>query len=222
MTYGRTSSTLRLLFSAAFLFALTACGGGTPDEEAPELTWDKQQTADPITSDITYSGTVEAEANVKLQIGENDPEDVLLSGTTWSVLVPLSSLQEGPNTISVTATDSRGNTKVIRYTVVRDIEMPTLTSPAQGATIPDRKEVRLVFNEKVTISSADGITATDPAGSVVNGKAVVDPANSTTVVWTPVSPLLPNQSYILKINLTVKDAAGNPWTADERGFATGS
>ena len=127
-------------------------------------------------------------------------ETVPAGGGTVSGTVPLA--DEGPNTITVSASDASGNTGGTSIEVIRDTTAPavTVTSPAYGAVVGDGPV-------GVTVEVAD-LTAVslDVAGDV-SGLA---PGGGTVTVSVEL------ESGANDIVVTATDAAGNTKTLTHR------
>jgi parallel beta-helix repeat protein len=134
------------------------------------------------------------------------------SGTTsWSINSV--TLQNGTNTITVTARDAAGNTATDTLTVsytIPDTTPPTVSSvsPANGTTNASTSSaITATFSEIMSASSINASTFT------VNGVTGSISVNGSSATFTPSSTLASSTSYTVTIvggTSGVKDAAGNP------------
>jgi len=108
---------------------------------------------------MTVSGTVSDAMNVSVSLNGNKPQLAALSGTSFTATVILRS---GLNTISVTATDTVGNTSgSVKRTVIYDDQKPavSIATPSEDLT---SAQSSMVVQGKVT----DSLTACTAAMSV--------------------------------------------------------
>jgi hypothetical protein len=146
-----------------------------------------------------------------------------LCGHTWSV--SSIRLAKGTNLIKVSAFDSAGNLgrKQIVVTRLPDTFPPVVLStiPVSGANaVATNSSLSIRFNEVMepaTISSAT-ILLKDSAGNPVSGSVSY---GALVATFTPLTPLLGQANYTVRINESVKDTSGNAMAAPfSWGFKT--
>jgi RHS repeat-associated protein len=174
-----------------------------PDTKAPDLT--VSQPADDSTTDSTstdVSGTVtdtgvNASGVASLTVNGAAAQ---FNAQTGSFTFPNVALTLGPNTITVRATDQKGNeaVKVVHVTRVHppDTQPPTLTitSPADGVTVPD---------ETITVTGTATDEGVNPAGvSTVTVNGVAASYDATTHVWSAANVALNEGANIITVVAT--------------------
>ena len=181
-----------------------------PDTKAPDLTVSEpadDSTTDSTTTDV--SGIV-----TDTGVNASGVAGVTVNGTaaqvnaqTGSFTFPGVALTLGQNTITVRATDHKGNeaVKVIHVTRVHppDTRPPTLavTSPADNTTVPD---------ESVTVTGTatdDGVNAAGVSTVTVNG--VVASYDATTHVWSAANVALNEGANTITVVATDSAPAAN-------------
>ena len=140
------------------------------------------------------------------------------AGGSWSV-TPGANLADGTYTAQAEQSDTAGNTgksAARTFTVDSIAPVPSITSPAQGATSDD---------QTVTISGSAGSGAGDATTVTVkifnaSGAQVqsIDGARASDGSWSVVTQTLPVGSYTARAQQS--DAAGNTGTSTARGFST--
>jgi len=160
---------LPLLTLGCLFSALAGCGNSNKDLSAPNLTLNSlfaQNMNSTGTSsflvqggDLNLSGTVEAGAETKIEINSEGAKTVTVVGETWSYLVPNDDLEEGANTIMVSAKDDAENQTTITFSVTKDTTGPEVTldqfitpEPTGTQTIAGTVET----GSLVTVSINDG------------------------------------------------------------------
>ncbi len=146
----------------------------------------------------TISGTAEAGASVIVTIdGAPQPPVIAAADGTWSITSP--TLDGGPHTVSVVATDAAGNASTAATTTFTvDIAAPAvaLVAPLDGATLDD---------------STPTISGTAEAGASV--VVTIDDEPQPPVIaaadgtWSITSPTLDDGSHTVSVIAT--DAVGN-------------
>ena len=186
-----------LVTAVLLLFLLTACGE-SPDEAAPALTFDPGPTfADAGMTPLSLSGSVDPGAAIRVERrpASDAPVVVGLGGLDeegmqrWEALLPLA---EGNNVIIVTAADSRGNSRIIRRTVVHASEVAIAPEPS-NAPIPVPENIQVTFARAVEEADDLIVVASVPGTTVQDG---------LTFTWTPDNPLEGGKSYV--VNLTAR------------------
>lgn len=122
---------------------------------------------------------------------------------TWSIPNPQVALATGAQTITITATDTAGNSATDTITVTRDNTNPslTVTTPATSTSYTTAGTAALAG----TASDASGITLVQYQ---VNGGALISASGTTT--WSVASATLPSTTN--NINIIATDGAGNTTT----------
>lgn len=161
-------------------------------------------TVTPVTSPTNVSSQTisgDREGNATVTVSANSPVIVGVisypSPSTWQCSI--SNLAEGPNTLTVTATDALGNTNSVSATIALDTVSPTVTiapvsSPVNAAT--------------QTISgtrSSDALISVNAAGSRIIGFSYPTPTS-----WSCTLTLAEGNNLI---TVTAKDGAGNSSSA---------
>jgi hypothetical protein len=125
----------------------------------------------------------------------------------------------GDNAITVTATDSAGNTasRTIVVTRVPETTPPTVvsTSPLAGATdVPVTAAVTVTFSEAMDAATVNFLTMTlkDPQNNAIDASVSYD-ATSKQARLTPSSQLGFNTPYTVTVSTGVRDASGNALAA---------
>jgi hypothetical protein len=130
-----------VLLAAAGLALLTACGGGNEDVNPPEITLlpsPPNQIVSPTQN--PYDGQPPFNSPpLPVEVTVSDPmATVTIETTPASILQPnpvltppdisfsLANLEQGANTVTVTANDSRGNTNALSFSIVLDTTAPVL------------------------------------------------------------------------------------------------
>jgi len=109
------------------------------DHSAPVITFTSPTPADlsyTAQANATITGTLNKPGTVKVTVNTNTPVDAVMTGNGFSAPITLAL---GPNTISVTATDTAvpvANTATVQRTVTFDNNSPevAITDPAQAIT----------------------------------------------------------------------------------------
>lgn len=151
---------------------------------------------------MTVTGTASDSGSGLESVTVNGAEAVV-SGGAFSAGV---TLQEGANTVTVTATDRVGHTTTVTRSVLCDTQKPVLTlvSPAEGWIGTNTPTVIFQATDEA------GGAGVDPGSIVVELDGVVQTSGVTVsgadIVFIPSSPLSDGQHVI---TVTVRDRAGN-------------
>ncbi|MBD2843899.1 S-layer homology domain-containing protein [Paenibacillus sp. IB182496] len=150
-------------------FSITVEDDIKPD--APIIT--DPAEGDYTTATPTITGTAEPDSTVAITIDEGTPANETAGGSgNWSH-TPAAALGQGAHTVSATATDAAGNVSDASATVSFMVDtvspaQPTITAPADGATVTTKKPA-------ITGTTEDGTTVTvaldggTPQAATVNG-----------------------------------------------------
>jgi len=143
------------------------------------------------------TGTMESDATVAISVTNPVTASAAsyLTSTTWASTI--SSLQEGANSIGVTATDASGNTANAETSITYSAA-PQVSS----ATYVDTTHVDVAFNEAVT--GATTKTYYTIAGLTVESVALKE-ANTYTLTT---SDMTPGESYTVVVSSLIVDANG--------------
>ncbi len=124
--------------------------------------------------------------------------------------------------ISTAVTDENGNAMAVDYvwtftTTADDIQPIVIsTVPASGDTnVATNRKIVAYFNEAMTASTitSASVLVTGPGTAVVAGTVSYDSTNQS-VTFDPDVALATGTTYTVRITVAVKDAAGNPMSAD--------
>ena len=129
------------------------------------------------TGNVTVSGTAEANSTVEIFDNGNSIGTVTATGGNWSKA--LTGVVDDSHSYTAKATDAAGNTSTVSNTrtVVVDTVKPnaTITTPAEGANIPQNQTVNADYS---CSDSGSGIKTTGGCvGTVANG----NPINTSTL-----------------------------------------
>ncbi len=222
---------LMVVFGTGFLFA--GCGSEgditPPDlnaeiraitedgpEEGVEFQFPTRFTA------FRLFGTVEEGATVTVQVSPST--DVTIdsfgpSGGTWETDLAFPASTQSYS-VTITATDAAGNSRVLRNTFVIDFTSPTVVGHAVSE-IAGKKVLVVTFSETVrgstlTTGSAEStLLVTDAQGNPVLGilkpQTTPEPGVQDTVIVTfePETPFAPDAAYNLAVRTGIADLAGN-------------
>ena len=147
--------------SNSFVLTATAVGGGTTqrvhrivrDSTSPQITVQQPSSGAVVAaSPLAVSGIA---SDAHLQSVTVDGITATLDGASFSAAVALT---EGASTVTVSATDSVGNSSQATFDVTLDTGLPTLQITESGAALPDGA----VFNRSVTpvITASDATAIT--------------------------------------------------------------
>ncbi len=175
--------------------------------------------------DVLVSGTAEPNSIVNVTFLDQNNNFVTAQVTTngagvWTLLgneADISGLDDGPITVSATATDAAGNTSpaaTTNITLDNDIPLPpTIDTPIEGDNIVDADEDQdVLVSGTAEPNSVVDVTFTDQNNNTVTAQALTNALG----VWT----LLGNEADItnldngtIAVSATATDAAGNTSTA---------
>ena len=176
----------------------TATGSITLDTVVPSVSLNSVTSPTNVTSQ-TITGSVEAGATVSVATNSAASDGAAtVSGTSWSYTI--TGLVAGANGITITATDTAGNTATATGSITLDTTAPTVslnavTSPTKltSQTITGTVETGATVNVATNTAASDGAATVTGATWSYTIAGLVDGVNSVTV--------------------TATDAAGNTATA---------
>ncbi len=155
---------------------------------------------------ITVSGTVEGGTGIALTV---NGQPATVTGASYEATgIPLN---EGPNTLTVRATNASGKQGVATAAVAFDDVAPAVQSmtPADGSyDVPLATVVRIVFSEPIDPASfSSGVSIAPDGAGPIAGKWTLDTATATFV---PDAGLPGKTSLTATVSAAVADLAGNP------------
>ncbi len=178
-----------VLISVIILLGLVACGDeGDTTSPALSLDQDPEAILSPVfVPQVELGGAVEPGATLELSLNSGDEEAVENINGVWSVVVE--GLVPGSNTISITATDDRGNNRTLILAVVYQvIAIDHFVTP----TPDDQQVIGGTLGEGVPLPVVESDTTAVVSGLSVNG-----------TVWTGTVSGLVEGSYTLTAKVTV-------------------
>ncbi len=189
-----------LIFMLAVL-SIAGCGSSENDETPPAVSIQPVPSPTTLTA-LTLSGTVEAGAKVEVTISSEATVGAIVrpSATTWETA--LSGLAEGVNTLTVTATDDIGNSRLLVFSIIVDTLPPSVTIEQFITPLPSG----IVQTIGGTVETGAFVTVADSAGASLC-EAVVDGD-----IWTcHINGLLSDTT----LEVTAADALNNAQTVNQ-------
>ncbi|GJD92176.1 hypothetical protein BHAOGJBA_5729 [Methylobacterium hispanicum] len=174
--------------------------GDTTPPDAPVLTAFPNPTNE---SQPAITGTAEAGATVTIASNGAEIGSVVAGPSGTFSFTPTTSLPEGANTLTATATDAAGNTSPAGQTVLT-VDLTPPAPPVLGALPPATDD----STPTITGTTEPNATVTIANGTTVLGTAVADPAGNFS--FTPSAPL---PAGTASLSATATDVAGNTGTA---------
>jgi large repetitive protein len=159
---------------------------------------------------VTLTGTGEPGASIRVQVAGATQTTTVDAGGNWSVTFTQQQVAGGERThaVTVTATDTHGNTTTITDTLVMD----TIPNPLTIGTVAGDN-----FINRTEITSAVAIGGTTAAGATVTITIQGVPGTFTATAdsngaWSFTAPAgtFPAGTYDRTITASTVDAAGNP------------
>lgn len=162
------------------------------------------QTVSGNVSDLNLSSTVSIATDTAASDGTATP-----SGGSWSYNI--TGLVQGANVVTVTATDTAGNSTQVSATINVDTGRPTVTSvsPVNNAiTVPLDSTISATFSKPMNPSTVNtnNFTLRDSSGVPVAGTINY---SGNTFTFTPNSSMVVDTVYTATISTGVQDSVGN-------------
>ncbi|MEQ9843634.1 Ig-like domain-containing protein [Pectobacterium brasiliense] len=170
----------------------------------------------------TLSGTAGDAVNVSVTFG-GQPLVVQLSGGVWTAtLTPtqLADLTDGTHTISITATDSLGNSSTLNSQAILAVQAaPTVTittfAGLDGLDYSESRATQTVSGTSTGLEVGQDVTVR-LNGKPYTAKILADGSWSTTIPSADLQLLTDGQQYTITADAT--DKAGNPAAQASEGF----
>jgi hypothetical protein len=163
---------------------------------------------------LTFSGTAEDGATVRLYDGAAAIGSVVASGGTWSIAV--AGMAEGPHAISAGATDAAGNASALSgaTAVVVDRTAPTLAISSDASALKAGETATITFTFSQDPGSTFGWDGSSGDVAVTGGTLgpVSGTGNVRTAVFTPAAGTNAGSATI-EVGGSWSDAAGNAGAA---------
>ena len=163
-------------------------------------------------SAVTISGTttdINDGQTVSLSVSDGAislPFSTTVTTNVWTINVDLTSLSDGPLTVTADVIDVAGNAAPqATRTMTKDIDIPSVTVSGPTEIVTGAFDVIIVFTKAVF-----GLELAEI--SVTEGKALSLTGSGTTFIAT-VEPVLGKTVTVYVLGNVVTDAAGNPNTA---------
>ncbi len=223
--------------SCVVLAVFIAACGSAPDEQAPDLEVDlpgiQQDSSQILRTNVavhTITGVVEPGATLQV-VTTADPQPAPETGEldeagrlTWSAEITLA---EGVNQLTVTASDSAGNMRIVRRTIVLDIKPPRVSEWFFEEADASARLV-IIFDELVkvdtlvkaeddpsprfTLFDAEGVVVPVVVPGVLEPRlpeGAETPEFWRSFVWTPDDSWMPTANYHFSIPPGIADELGN-------------
>ncbi|WP_189446278.1 beta strand repeat-containing protein, partial [Salinicola rhizosphaerae] len=200
----------------------TVTDTATLDQTAPVITVDALD--EPINdTSPALTGTVDdPDASVFVSVNGSEPIEATVDGNTWTIPAGTVTLNEGDNSLSVTATDVAGNSA----TPVTDTVSVDVTAPGEGGDALNS----VAFGDDVyNAAEADGATLTGTVedGATIDTLTITSAGGGEPVVVEGIDIDVTDGSFAyiadlsglpdgeLTATLSVTDAAGNTGTVTD-------